>query len=777
MHALRVLEFDQVLDLWAKECQTSLSQVIVRTTEPSFDPEEVWRELAKTSEALGYSELPSFLGIGDHMGPLTIASKGGVIDASSLALIGRTLGIMRRAKVIIESKKEEATILCDLASALPHLDRLEEVLERSVDVDGEVRDEASPDLAKARANKAKAGQRIIERIQSYVSGKTRDLLSDPLYTTRNGRYVLPVKAENKGKIRGIVHDSSGSGQTVYLEPEDVIQLGNLLREAEATERTEIERVLRDLSERVGDSAPEILSGLEAVTELDKIFARVRLGEKMDGCLPQKLDAGATIEIVQGRHPLLAKETTIPLSLSLGRDHDVILITGPNTGGKTVAIKTVGLFIAMAQCGLMVPAFEMKFGVFRQIWADIGDEQSLQQSLSTFSGHIKNISHALKYCVPGALILLDEIGAGTDPSEGASLARAILLEFRRKGCKIMASTHYGELKIMATNEPGFVNSAMEFDLKSLRPTYRFMMGTPGSSHALKIAARYGVPDSVIAAASEGLTIGEKDVARMIEKLETAQRQAQKAQSEADKLTAKLRAVEKEAAEKVRAAEEARQKVRQRVAEELEDLLRTIRLEASEVFESIKKDSSPQALDQARKKLRDLQQVGSEFVSEMKPALQVKGPSLRPDEVRKGMTVRILGFDKTGVVLEDPRGKNVTVQVGPLKMQVGLDKISPTESPKTPKRDQSLKMRVAKAATIQREIHLRQMRAEEAIEVLDKFFDDALLAGANRLRIVHGKGDGVLRKITQDFLRRHPAVKRYSEADALEGGQGATIAELE
>ncbi len=776
MHALGVIEFPSILALLADETETSLGRQQALRTVPEFEPTAVRFRISLTAEAYDLlpSGLPSLKGVQDLREALTISGKGGTLEGEPLAQIGRAMATMRNAAASLENRIDLAPTLAKIATDLPRLDRLESLLDQSIDGDGTVRDSASQELSSLRQKKSSAAKRIVERIQSYISGRTRELLSDPIYTERDGRFVIPLKVENKGKIKGIVHDTSASGQTVFVEPEDVVQLGNQMREIEGQERAEVLRILRELSGKVGAHAPEIILGIEVAARLDEVFARVRLGSAMQGTVPEVVD-GPQIKIRDGRHPLLDAKIAVPLTLSLGDTNDAILITGPNTGGKTISIKTVGLFVAMGQAGMMVPAREVRLGCFTQIWADIGDEQSLQQSLSTFSGHIKNIASALKNLKPGSLVLFDEIGAGTDPAEGASLARALLLEFQVRGAKILASTHYGELKIFAGDQPGFVNASMEFDVKSLRPTYRLLIGTPGSSHALKIALRYGIPESVIQVAEEGIGLQEQDIARVIEKLETSQKQAQRAQSEADRLTHRLKEVEREAERKIAEAEALRMRVRERAAQELDEVLRAIRLEASDVFESLKRDPSQAGLDRARQKLKDLQSVGSEFSKEMKP---VEAPIRRsPALVKKGSQVRVSGMGLTGTVLEDPKGKSVAVQIGSMKMSVALDQLELVGPAQMKAGDRVAKAQMAKAQTAQREIQLIQMRAEAAKEMLDQFLDDALLAGLPNVRIVHGKGEGILRKVTQETLRSHPGVTSFRDGDQAEGGQGVTIAILE
>lgn len=779
MHALRVIEWQSLQAMLAQECETTLGESHALEILPRFRAAEVAFEIDRTEEADALVALGpiSLSGVRDVGGQVGVAGKGASIDGATLHAVGRSLTAMRVVSETVQPKRADFPLLWQLAEQFPLLNRLEDKLLISLDGDGTVRSEASVELGQLRQRIVRAGQRIQERIQSYVTGRTRELLSDAVVTQRDGRFVIPLKIENKGKIKGIVHDTSASGSTVFVEPEDVVVLSNELRQAEAAECAEVERILRELSEHVGKHADEIKTGLVAAGEMDLVLAKARLGRTMSGCLPIKTD-GAFVKLTNARHPLIDKQTCVPLSLELGNEVEVLLITGPNTGGKTVAIKTVGLCVAMAQCGMMPPAAFVKIGCFSQIWADIGDEQSLQQSLSTFSGHVKNIATALSELKPEGLVLLDEVGAGTDPAEGAALARALLVEFQRRGARVMASTHYGELKILASNAPGFLNASMEFDSKSLRPTYKLLVGVPGSSHAMKIAERYGVPRNVIEEATRGASDTDLDVAVMIEKLAVAQKQAHKAQGEADRLTHRLREVEAEAEEKIAKAEEARLRVRERASDELEELLRAIRLEAEDIFEALKKNPTQSGFDLARTKLKELQSVGQDFVRETRPTKpRPITPEVRSGPIERGMTVRIAGLSQTGIVLEEPKGSQVLVQAGALKMTCKLKDLTPLGTSKGVKpQSKTSSMTVSKAMSATTEIHLRQMRAEDAQLELERFLDDAVLGGVPTLRIVHGKGEGILRKLTQEVLRKHREVKSYRSGEPEEGGEGVTVVSL-
>lgn len=787
MHALDVLEFGAIREQLAGHCETEMGARRAERLLPVFDEEGVWQLQDWVRDAYDIvtrESPPSLARVGDYRWAFKLAQKGSVLGAQEVYRMAEALSAMRQMKAFLWNRADDYPLLWKLGAPLPDEPRIEQKIFNSLDADGEVKDSASPELAALRRRKSGMASRILERIQSYVSGRTREILSDPLYTVRDGRYVIPVRSEYRNRIRGIVHDTSASGQTVYIEPEDVLNLGNQLREIEAAERDEIQAILGRLSAKLGRTADAAVAGTECCAELDFLFAKVRLGLQMRAVPPKRDERRSdaprpSVEICQGRHPLLDPDTAVPLTISVGIDEDGVLITGPNTGGKTVSIKTVGLLVLMAQAGLLVPAESMRLRPFTQVWADIGDEQSIQQSLSTFSGHIRNISEALRNLKPGALVLFDELGAGTDPAEGAALAKAILLEFQSNGARIVASTHYGELKAFAYNQEGFQNAAMEFDAKTLRPTYRLIMGAPGASHALKIAERYGLPSSLVEKARESLTGEQQDVARMLEKLELAQRQARVAQSEADRRSAEAARAKQEAEEKARKADEARRQAAARSSAMLEDVLRQIRLEAAEVFESVKRaGADTRSVERARAELKALQELGQETANAIRPTTHPTQTSAETNALRKGATVRVQGYAQVGTVLDEPKGGQVKVQMGPLRLTVAVTSVEAvgrtveTKSPPNARTNIGLK----KARTVSTELHLRAMRAEDAERELDRFLDDAILGGLTTVRIVHGKGEGILRKLVWDTLRRNQHVGHFHEADPAEGGAGVTVAHL-
>ncbi len=773
-HARRVLEFDAILGRLARLCETEPARALAQSVAPSPVTEVVWHELARTTEAydlIANASVPGLLAIRDLAPALIRAKKGGAIGAVELAQIADLISALRNLRQFLTPRRETAPLLWIHAEVLPLIPKLEQVLRDSIDPAGEVRDTASQALGTLRQRKRGLHNRLIERIQQYTN-RHRDLLSDAVYTVRDGRYVVPVKAEHKHKIRGIVHDSSASGATVYLEPEDVLQMGNQLREAEAAEREEVAKVLAKLSAMVGEHADELIEGIAAGAALDLLFAKAKLAYEMKATLPLARAGNGGLEIQGGRHPILEEQgvPVVPLDMEVGYKARGLLITGPNTGGKTVAIKCVGLFALMAQSGLYVPARHCVFSPFSQVWADIGDEQSLQQSLSTFSGHIKNIAAAIKGLKSGALVLFDEIGAGTDPAEGAALAKAILRHLVDNGATVVASTHYGELKAFAYDAEGFANAAMEFDGKSLKPTYRLIMGAPGSSHALKIADRYGIPPAISEQARANLEQGAAEVGAMFEKLEQAQRQARIAQGEADRRLNELKRAEKRAEEKLAEADEIRRTVHAKANEQIQDALRDIRNEAAKLFDELKKGVDEKKLADVRAKLKNLQSKGDERAS----GFEVPKRQREEATITKGMTVKAEGYTQNGVVLEDPREGIVLVQMGPLRVRLPQSTLTPLKASTASSKAKSTSMSLQRATTASTEIHLRAMRAEDAEQILQKFIDESLLAGIHQVRIVHGKGEGILRKLVQDFLRKNREVATFRDGEPAEGGQGVTIA---
>jgi DNA mismatch repair protein MutS2 len=775
LRALRILEFQAIRDRLVGCCETEMAKLVAEDIAPAFEETEVWKQLGESCEAydlMGTKPPPGLGGVRDTRNALRMASKGAVLGGQELYQIGFGLSAIRTLKGYLD--EVQSPLLAEIGIGLVFDQKVEGELLFSLESDGTVQDAASPSLAEIRAKKRGAQARILERIQSYVNGKSRDYLSDPIYTVREGRYVVPLKAEHRGKIKGIVHDTSATGSTIYVEPEDVLNAANSARQLEGQEREEEKRILTLLSRRVAHIAEATSGALTFLGQLDLVFGKARLAAEMKANKPERV-AGYRIEIRGGRHPLLDTKSVVPIDIDLSAEASV-LITGPNTGGKTVAIKTVGLFVAMMQCGLLPPALNCKFGYFTQLWADIGDEQSIEQSLSTFSAHLKNIASALNNLQAGALVMLDEAGAGTDPAEGAALARAILVELRLKGAVTLASTHYGELKAFAFSTPGFINASMEFDAKSLKPTYKLILGAAGASQALKIAERYGIDRHIIERAKEGLSEQQQDVAEMLQELENAQKRARVAQGEADRRAAELRELEVKADRKLREAEDIRKRANEKAHDAIENALRDIRIQADDIIENLKKQGgNQQGLQAARENLRSLDEKGRTLSKKFRPQEQVS-KDVRQHVFQKGDIVQVIGFQQNGTLLDVPGARDVMVQLGAIKMKVDIRKILPTNVKAEAPRSNRHQIGLTKTLNAKTELTLRNMRAEVAVQELERFVDDAILGNVPFVRIVHGKGEGILRQVTQDYLRQHRDVKTVRDGDATEGGQGVTIAQF-
>ncbi|MEO7453611.1 MAG: endonuclease MutS2 [Fimbriimonadales bacterium] len=769
-HAERVLDLPKLLERVAERCETEFGAEVVRDLQPSFDREVIAYRLRTTGEAVDLilrGDMPVYANARDVREPVRNAAKGSVLPGDSLFRIAETLGAFSRLGKYLQINRELAPTLWQLAESLPFLGDLQTKIESSVSPEGDVLDSASPELKAARAKKAAQTKRILDRVQSMVNS-LRSYLQEPLFTERSGRYVLPVKSAYKGKVPGIVHDSSGSGQTLYIEPQSVVEETNKLREIEGIEKEEVEKVLRSLSEEVGKNGEAIAAGLVVLGEIDGALACGKDAEKTNGHLPKLIDE-PMLRIEKGHHPLLDRNISVPLDLTVGGNAKSLLVTGPNTGGKTVCLKTLGLYSLMIGCGILPPAKRTEYGPFSGIWSDIGDEQSIEQSLSTFSGHLKNVSRALNQARAGALCLFDEIGAGTDPAEGAAIGKAVLDTLSQRGVVIAATTHYGELKEFAIADDRFTTAAMEFDLETLRPTYRLIPGATGASHAFEIARRYGLPDEV-AVKAESL-LGESAVAerqksaRLDDLVSSAARERDEAEEIRKAANAELGKLREERENLKRKLTDTREATRDALAEALREMRAKYR-ELLDATTHLKGAQREEVLEKAR-------ELESEFAGAAKMLDDVPR---EVDEIAVGDTVRVRGRAQLAQVLELQRGGTVVLQVGGLRFTVKREDVEQATPPKekTIKRRQS--STVNAAANISSELMLRRMRVDEAQGALESYLDDATLAGLHKARIVHGKGDGVLRKFVRDFLARRQEVSRYYEAGVDAGGAGVTIVEF-
>ncbi|MBI3158656.1 MAG: endonuclease MutS2 [Chloroflexi bacterium] len=785
---LHTLEFDKVRERLAALCSFGVSKDKARALQPGADLHAARAALDATAEARALLELEPQAGIGgarDIAALLEGARRGQVLTALELLDVRSTLYSARGLMHTFKRKEAEYPRLCELALGLYEPPGLMEAINRAISERGEVLDGASDKLARLRADLRVTHDRLLARMQALlINARIAPHLQEAYITQRDGRYVLPLKAESKGKVKSVVHDVSSSGATIFAEPLQVVDLNNEWRELQLAERDEELRVLAELSARVGEQADALAGTLAAIAELDVQFAKAKYAAALNAVRPaleplrpptEGGHPGLTLRLSAARHPLLEPETVVPIDVILDERTFCLIITGPNTGGKTVTLKTIGLLALMAQSGLHIPAEEgSAISLFKHIYADIGDEQSIEQSLSTFSGHITNIIKILKKADPQALVILDELGAGTDPQEGAALARAILENLAGRGIATLVATHYPELKAYAHATPGVVNASVEFDLKSLRPTYRLTIGLPGRSNALAIATRLGLPKEIVAAAKRGIDPAElraddllDEIHRQRELAHNHRRAAEQARKEAETLRAELNErLEALEDERLSVLDEARQAAAAE-AERLNEEVAAIRRDLARARQPL------EALEQAARAAAEVEEqvetpIVRQRVAEAAPA---RGPIRLGDRVklrtlgREGV-VNALSEDEAEIMVGNLR---IRVELYDLELADGQDKKPDAE------RTADVLPRV-QAESPGVELSLRGQSVDEALETLDRYLDSAWLAGLPYVRIVHGKGTGKLREAVRRELKGHPHVERQESGGPAEGGDGVTVAHL-
>ena len=770
-HTLRVLEYDAIRQKVVAHCATPMGAERARQMTPRTDEEAIRVALQQTSEArrlIDLAEEMPLRGVQDVRSAASLARAGGILPPESLLSIADTVESARRLRSFLLTREEKCPALCVLARQLEPLPEVVNEVRRCLREDATVADSASPELARIRQRLRHLHSRITERLQATLnSSRIRNMLQEPVITMRGDRYCLPVKAEYRAQFGGIVHDVSASGATLFMEPQEVVDLGNQIREAQIAEQNEVVRILAQLSALVGKYSDPILLTCDALGELDFINARARLSVEWDAIEPA-LNTQGKIRLRKARHPLL-KPPVVPIDVELGNRFRILLITGPNTGGKTVTLKTVGLLTLMMQSGLHVPADTgTEMAIFQNIFADIGDEQSIEQSLSTFSGHMTNIAATLPQCDEHTLVLLDELGAGTDPAEGAALAQAILDYLLARHARVMATTHYGELKSYAYARQGVQNASVEFDLQTLRPTYHLRIGTPGSSHAIVIAQRLGLPSSVIETAQARLAGRETEATSIMRRLEEEQRHVEEARQAAEQERREAAALRQQLQQRLEQVESERQRLREEVTQEVQHRLYQILQQAEEAYRRLREQPREnRAAQEARQQVR-------QAAEQMKQLLAP--PAAAPTEIREGDTVKVTTLNVTGTVLQLTQDEAV-VQAGAIRVTVpreALRRIDEKPVSKAPL--VSVPVNLSRAANISPEIMLRMQRVDEALANLDQYLSEAYAAGLQQVRVIHGKGTGTLRKAVREYLNTHPLVASYRGADATEGGDGVTIVTL-
>ncbi len=803
---LERLELPKVLARLEALCACDLGRARVQALRAANNNTEARRRLAATSEArrfVDFVRFPPFGGLRDLTDSVKSAGIGATLEPLALLEIGRFAEGARALKRALEDLEDEAKreypLLLDLADGLFPRPDIEKAVFESVDDNGEVKDEASLDLRRARANLRQTQAQVQSRLRSMLSDpRVTPHLQDAFVTMRDGRYCLPVKSESRGSVKGIIHDRSGSGNAVFVEPQEVVELNNRIRELMAEEREAVLDVLRGLSALVGGAADELLRTQEAAGELDFTFAKAQLSLRTNGIEPRLRDDVTGWDLKRARHPLV--EGCVPNDIRLGDesavtergDFDVMMLTGPNTGGKTIVLKTLGLLTGMAGCGLHLPVDEGSWlHLPKGIHVDIGDEQSIEQSLSTFSGHLKNIVGILKRVEEGDLVLFDEIGAGTDPDEGAALAKAVLRSLQRRGARVVATTHYGELKQFALSSQKFENASVEFDPKTLGPTYRLRIGVPGASNALDIAARLGMPGDLIGRARRYLGTDRVEQEAIAQRLEQTQRELQGQIGEAERELATAERLRREYEGKLARVQLEAQKEIARAKAQARELVETAQREADEALRELRRGAREsggagenKTTEDARGRLKTLRERVRAFGEGEQPIqtrVQLPIPAKAqpkfgeaPDAFapKVGQIVRVKSLDREGEVVSLDDGK-VEVRVGAMRLALKPNEVA---APRVAGAVSTAGVQSRKTLNTGSEINLIGLNAEDALDELSTFLDDALLADKKEFRVVHGRGAGVLKNAVHKFLRGARGVANFELAPLNEGGEGATVVQL-
>jgi DNA mismatch repair protein MutS2 len=791
-HTLQVLEFTEALDAVARQAASALGAEAVRSLRPSTELARVRRELAIVAEMMtilgreGGWPAPAVPDLREPLRQLRI--EGSVLDADALRDSRVFLASSRSARAALLPRAEEFSLLGSLAGRLVELRREEERIGRAIDEDGHVRDDASPELQRLRREIKGSRNRIVERLNAVATSlPSQYQVPDASVTVRDGRFVIPIRREGRGEVGGIVHGESGTGATLFVEPPAAIEMMNRLRELESAEAREVLRILRALTDSLRPHRDELAAALEALVELDSVLARARYAGQVGGTLPTILPAGTEeYTVVDGRHPILLArgEEVVPFDLRMDPGERTLLISGPNTGGKTVLLKAIGLLSLLAQSGVVPPVgASTRLPVFAGVWADIGDEQSIEASLSTFSAHLRNLQDALAGASAESLVLIDEIGSGTDPTEGGALAWATLSELTRRRAFTVATTHLGQLKLLATERPEVVNASLQFDAERLQPTYRLLKGLPGRSYGLAIARRLGLPAELLEEAERVLPQGERDVARLLLELEAREQRAADAVVQLERRLADTDRLHRELERRERTLRERETDAERRARQQARDLLLRSRQEVEEAIQQVRSAAADSAeledaAREARRRVEEAARRQRERTPEARAAAAPTRGETSPLEV--GLRVRIESLGRTGTIVELRDGRAM-VEAGGIRLL--LPRVDLTVLPA----GDQVRARAARtyagggyteAAVDQAssEVDLRGMRVDEVELVLGRAVDSAIMAGLPSFRIIHGKGTGALRERVQELLYGDRRIRMARPGDRFEGGTGVTVVEF-
>jgi DNA mismatch repair protein MutS2 len=793
---LTTLEYDKIIRQLAEHTSFSAGRDLALNLRPSADPEDVQRRIRETTEAkalLSTRTDVSVRGARDVRPTAQRAALGAVLQPSELLEVRSTLLSARHLRDLLTRLRAEFPLLAERAEELQPLADISDEIERCLDDDGRVLDRASPELGQIRREANAARERLVERLRRIVtSGENAHFLQEPIVTERNGRYVVPLKTDFKGRIPGIIHDQSSSGATLFIEPLETVELNNHWRQLQLDEQREVERILMALSGMVGREAEVISCNVEALAQLDLAFAKGAYSFALHGA-PALLcaDRWPTVQsrgeltpaqhplsLIRARHPLLPRDSVVPIDVYVGGDYTILLLTGPNTGGKTVALKTIGLLAAMSQAGLHIPATDgSKLPVFTGIYADIGDEQSIEQSLSTFSSHMSHIVDILGHADAGSLVLLDELGAGTDPVEGSALAQGIITALLQRRCLAAGSTHYSQLKVFALNTPGIQNASVEFDVETLTPTYHLVIGLPGRSNALAIAKRLGLPEEIVEQARRSISPQDVQADMMLAKIRSASDAAEVRLHEAEERRTRAEEVERELREKLAQTEEARNEVlnqaREQARSELELVRAEIRRLHMELLHKVPSASPASSLPAIKEAAATVEKLAEEMAPISAPE-EPTPPSGQKPQV--GDTVYVTSLGQTGELLS-VSGQEAEVKVGGFRLRTRLGALEFRARPQPEAEIEQDAVHTPHAESPGIELDLRGRRAEEVAPALDAYLDKAYLAGLPWVQIIHGKGMGILKEVVRQFLAGHPLVTSYRPGALNEGGEGVTVVQLQ
>lgn len=790
--SLHTLEYDKIIKMLEDLALSPLGKEYCHNLLPQSDKEWIETAQRETSDALTHvltqGEI-SFSGISDIRGSLKRLEIGSVLGTGELLAISALLNTAGRVKAFfrqsLNDSDETGDSLNERYQLIEPLSPLMQEIRRCILAEDEIADDASPGLAQTRRKLKTAGDKIHEQLGSILNGSSRNMLQDAIITMRNGRYCLPVKAEYRSSFNGMLHDQSSTGSTLFIEPAAIVKLNNEIRELEIKEQQEIEKILADLSNQAAEQIFYIDQDFRVLSELDFIFAKAMLSKKMRATEP-KFPEENYIEIKKGRHPLIDSKKVVPIDLNIGKDFSLLVVTGPNTGGKTVSLKTTGLFTLMGQSGLHIPAFDGScLRIFKEIFADIGDEQSIEQSLSTFSSHMVNTVSILKEADEESLVLFDELGAGTDPVEGAALATAILTNLHNRGSIVMATTHYSELKLYALQTTGVENACCEFDVTTLRPTYRLLIGVPGKSNAFAISSRLGLSDDIIEDAKMHVSSDAQQFEDVISSLETTRAQLEQERIKASENRKEISALKKELREKTDKLESSKERILQNANTEASRILNEAKEYADETIRKYTKwaqsDKHIREMEAQRADLRDKLNSSQAKASIKKSATKAK--TVKASDLIIGTDIKILSLGSTGTVSTLPNDKgDLFVQAGLLRTKVNIKDIEIINTPENKPAKSSKKnsgsgnIRMDKASSVYREVNLIGMTVDEAMPVLGKYLDDAYLAHMTQVTIIHGRGTGALRNAVHSHLKRTKYVKSFRLGEFGEGDMGVTIAEF-